>query len=67
VERIYSPQHRGNEGEGQFHVRRSNIQSLDKYLTEVGDIEKAIEREYENEMRLRPKGCAKITKPKRSK
>ncbi|MDQ3472247.1 MAG: hypothetical protein M3447_00775 [Acidobacteriota bacterium] len=60
IERRYSPQHRGNVGEGQIHVRRNNIHSLDKYLTEPEEIEKAIEQEYDNEMRLRPEGCAKI-------
>lgn len=56
VESIYSDKmHRGNVGEGQFHVKRNNIQMLDKYLTEPENIEKAIRKEYETELRLRNK------------
>jgi hypothetical protein len=60
VERIYSDkQHRGNIGEGQFHVKNKNIHLLDKYMTEAENIEEAIKREYQNEVKLRQEGCLK--------
>jgi len=53
VEKIYKPQHRGNVGEGQFHLKHSNIQHFDKYLTELAEIEKSIRRADEEEKKLR--------------
>lgn len=60
VESIYSDKmHRGNVGEGQFHVKRNNIHLLDKYLTEPENIEKTIQRAYRTEKRLRREGSPK--------
>ncbi len=38
VEEIYSPQHRGNIGEGQFHIKESNIDSLKDFEVKETEI-----------------------------
>ena len=55
IEKIYKPQHRGNIGEGQFHLKPSNIHSFDQYLTQLSEIEKAILKAYDKELEWRQK------------
>jgi hypothetical protein len=54
VENIYTDkQHRGNVGEGQYHVKPKNIHLLDKYLVEPEELESIIRKVYEREKMLR--------------
>lgn len=53
VEKIYKSQHRGNVGEGQFHLKRSNSNEFAKCLTELSQLESAIRNAYAEELNLR--------------
>ena len=46
-------QHRGNVGEGQLHIKHSNIAMFDKYLTEPSKIEETIKKAFKKEKKLR--------------
>lgn len=48
-------QHRGNVGEGQLHIKHSNITAFDKYLVEPSKIEEAIVKASKVEKKLRKK------------
>lgn len=39
-------QHRGNEGEGQFHIKPNNIASLEPYKEDTENLKEAIQRAY---------------------
>lgn len=51
--RYYSPQHRGNVGEGQLHLKRKNIHDFDAYLTPSNELEPAIRQAYQKEQEAR--------------
>ncbi len=46
-------QHRGNVGEGQLHIKHSNIAAFDKYLTEPSRVEEVIRKAAKTEKKLR--------------
>ena len=46
-------QHRGNVGEGQLHIKHTNIAAFDKYLTEPSKIEEKLREAYKLEKNLR--------------
>jgi hypothetical protein len=46
-------QHRGNVGEGQLHIKHSNIAAFEKYLTEPSKVEDAIRKAFAAELKLR--------------
>jgi hypothetical protein len=53
VKEIYKPQHRGNIGEGQFHLKQSNIQEFSNYEVDLAQLEEAIRGAYDEEITLR--------------
>lgn len=46
-------QHRGNIGEGQLHIKHSNIGAFVKYLTEPSKVEETIKKAAKTEKKLR--------------
>ena len=46
-------QHRGNVGEGQLHLNRENIAKFDKYLCKSTELDKAINKAFKKEKKLR--------------
>jgi len=46
-------QHRGNVGEGQLHLTHENIHKFDRYLVKPNELEKAIQKAFKREQKLR--------------
>ncbi len=49
-------QHRGNEGEGQIHIRRDNITDFDAFEAHSNRLVEAIRKAYKRELKARTRG-----------